>query len=241
MFSVARAGGLRGCGFGGAGCRPHAPCGERIMAIMREAARRDSGPRAARRDGGRRGACETAECRRSGSTARAERIPGWVGSVSARRRRCQLALRRYCSTRAVTVSRILRCCLRGSRRTSSNTFWTLADGAGALGQRGEVGADEELVDADAEGFGHHRQDVGARRLVAPLPEGDIDLSDAEKAGELGLGETDLLTQGEQMGTLLGARSSSGIGLARHVRSVRACFSGEVGQGPRTLHNKQYAA
>ena len=48
---------------------------------------------------------------------------------------------------------------------------------------------------------HHRQDVGARRLVAPLPEGDVDLSDAEKAGELGLGETDLLTQGEQDGHL----------------------------------------
>jgi len=56
----------------------------------------------------------------------------------------------------------------------------LADGAGVLGDGFIARGGEQLLDVDAEGFGHLGQYVGARRLVAPLPEGDVGVRDAQE-------------------------------------------------------------
>jgi len=47
---------------------------------------------------------------------------------------------------------------------------------------------KKLLDGAAEDFGHLGQDVGARGLIAVLPEGDVLLGLADELGELDLGE-----------------------------------------------------
>jgi hypothetical protein len=70
-------------------------------------------------------------------------------------------------------------------------FLDFADGACTGCERGDGGVDEDVFDADAEGFGHASEDVGAWRVVTPLPEGDVGLGDFEERGELDLCEPGL--------------------------------------------------
>jgi len=78
----------------------------------------------------------------------------------------------------------------------------LADRAGAIGESLAGAADDEIFDADAEGFGHGWEEVGARGLVAPFPEGDVGLWDFQELGELDLSEASGLAEGEHARALL---------------------------------------
>jgi hypothetical protein len=79
----------------------------------------------------------------------------------------------------------------------------------ACGARLSDGVDgsvtEELFDADGEHLGHLGQDVGARRLVGELPEGDRLLLNADGLGELGLAQACGTPEGGDARTLLGTR------------------------------------
>jgi hypothetical protein len=77
-----------------------------------------------------------------------------------------------------------------------------ADGAWAIGEGLARAADDELFDADAEGFGHGWEEVGARGLVAPFPEGDVGLWDFQELGELDLSEASGLAEGEHARALV---------------------------------------
>lgn len=133
----------------------------------------------------------------------------------------QLAVRLYCSTRAWTISRIFRCCFSRELGDFLEGALDLADGTFASGDGLSGGGDEEVLDADAEGLGHFGEKVGARRHVAPLPEGDVGLGDLEEPGELDLGEAGCLAEGEQASALLGPWSLGRFGFTRHEGTARA--------------------
>jgi hypothetical protein len=65
-------------------------------------------------------------------------------------------------------------------------FTDLADGAAAADGRGVLS--EEVFYADAQSGGHFREDLGARRLVGELPEGDVSLRHPDQAPQLFLCE-----------------------------------------------------
>ena len=98
--------------------------------------------------------------------------------------------------------------LLGTRQLSNALEDALhfADGPGASREGLGVSVGEELVDANVKGLRHEGQEVGARGLRAPLPEGDIALRDAEKVRELGLRKAGFLPQREQKSALLGSRA-----------------------------------
>ena len=74
----------------------------------------------------------------------------------------------------------------------------------ALGlRRGDA---EKLVDAHPEGGRHLWKDFAAWRLVAPFPERNVGLMNAQTLGQLRLREAGSLPQAGQMMPVFGARS-----------------------------------
>ncbi len=70
-------------------------------------------------------------------------------------------------------------------------------GGGERGRdRSRGGLAEDVLDTNAEGLGHLGEDVGARRFVGVLPEGDVGLDLANEVSEFGLGKAGGFTEGE---------------------------------------------
>jgi hypothetical protein len=95
-------------------------------------------------------------------------------------------------------------------RELSNLFedlLDLADRSGPLGEGLTVRVGEELIDAYAEDAGELPEDIGARGFVAPFPEGDVGLRNADGPRELGLTEGCTLTESHEQRALLGTGAS----------------------------------
>ena len=110
----------------------------------------------------------------------------------------QLALRLYISTKAVTISTTLRCCLRGSRRTSSKAFCNSPTGSafllgfviGPSAKRASTVTPRALAI-----FGSASERGG---LIAPFPERDGALRHPDELSEFDLCEPRSLAEGVQM-------------------------------------------
>lgn len=90
-----------------------------------------------------------------------------------------------------------------------------ADGARATGLDGLV--TEDVFDANSEGFGEHRQHVGARWDGRRLPVADGFGGNTHELGEFGLAEPGSLAQSDEASGLLGPRLSE---MSRHAGIVR---------------------
>jgi hypothetical protein len=87
----------------------------------------------------------------------------------------------------------------------------LADGSWSLSERAASAIDEQILDADVQDTSEFGEEIGAGRLFAPFPEGDVGVGDGECASELDLGEALGFAKCEQPSALRGSRPFSCFG------------------------------